>query len=253
MSITQIATLNKTQTYAGAGPNSITVNCATGGDWSVDPAAGDLMVMVMNYGDNSTLPGFTAFPGTGWTALDAAQRQENSNQQCRQIITRFATSPEATYTWTAGVNGQAGGEWILQGFCLRGVANPLTFDPAGFSRVNQADAAAQTTPNATVAAVDSVLIGTWSQNWGGAMPAYTAAGTLGTSVPTLLVNTASTANNEFLAAAALWLAPVNGAWAPTVTRSAAPGGSVPGTWGSYRVGLRVSIASPQRTLVGTGT
>ena len=239
MPITVVSTAVKTSTT-----NTVTLNCAAGGDFATPPANGDFILASVHYDDDSGIPDFTS--PVGWGTLGNHQ-SVSAGFLIRGVNRRFAALPEATYTWTAINNGQANEAFVLLAVVARQVANPFTLDPFQQFNANQADSPTQSTPNSVMAHADSMLVATWGQDSGTAD--YSSVAAVNGVTPTVIV-AHTFVHLGCRAALAIWLAPGAGTWHGVATES----NTSLGLWGSEIVGIRAAVSgSPQRTLVGTGT
>lgn len=240
MPISVRATVNKLQLTSAL---TITLNCAAGGDWSATPQNGDFMLVHAYLQDDSGAPSFT--PPGGWTnwGFNQGIAVDSPDALRRLASRRFATSPEATYTWTSTSVGQTFTVWLLQGVCLSGVLNPYGGDTGPFALTNQADRNPQAAPNLSVQLPDSVVVAGWGTNPQFTTPYASVAAINGVSATFIR-------DNNGFACLGCWLAPGVGIWTPTATR----GVNGQGHWGALGGAIKAAPSgSPQRTLVGTGT
>jgi hypothetical protein len=218
---------------------TVTLNCAPGGSFPVDPQANDIIMAIVYYTDDSGLPGFAG--AAGWAQL--FNNTFVSATTVFQIWERLVTPPEATYTWTGMSNGQSGQVFELHAFCLPGAFtggyNPGGADPLPFRNLNQAGALTQHAPNATMAAATSALMAGWAYDSNA--QSYTGLGTLGGVTPTAIIGSgiAGGSGSSLACISGLWLAPGVGTFTPTASSA----GTL-GRWGSVKWGIRQQPPAP---------
>lgn len=223
---------------------TITLNSVTGGDWSLTPQIGDIMMVIVYYCDDSLAPNFSG--PAGWVLI--RNNTFVSGSLVFQIYHRVVTGAEGFSIWNSVNNGQGGQVFCLHGFCLTGAFtgqyNPFGQDPTPFNKVNQAANITQTAPNAIVANPTSALLAGWGNNV--SSPAYATINVINGVVPITLFDNAGgfPVSVGMAIASGLWLGPGNGNWSPTATLAAA---SV-AQWGAVRWGIKAAPTPPPTPL-----
>lgn len=213
--------------------SAITLNCASGPDWSVLPQPTDDMMVIVYYCDDSGLPQFNG-PISGWTLIRS--QSFVATAVVYQIWYRIASASEATYTWTAVNNGQSGQVFILHGMgesgAFTGIYNPNGADPLPFAKINQTGALTQTAPTATMTAASSALMAAFAMD--STAQHYTSLDSInGVNPSVAFFDSFSVISSGMSVGTGLWLASGVGTWTPTAHAS----GTL-GSWGAVKWGVR---------------